>query len=282
MSIENLRPCVRAMYKIQNVRVRMGLQLVSMIKKEFPEVEEQIKNKQLDAKKVMRRLRKEFDLYRDPETELPDNGYIKDDLFLILAKMYFSFEDQEKEAMSIIERSIAPLPITKYICGIKGCDLSTAAVIVSEINIRKANFPSSLYLLAGLDCGPDGKARSRREKHLVERTYIDKDGKEKTKMSITYNPFLHDKLLGTIAPNLIRAKNTLYHGIYTSYKAFLERREEWSGSSKMHRHRAAIRYMMRVFVCNIHKTWREMEELPVYEPYEVEKLGLVNWKQKVA
>lgn len=35
----------------------------------------------------------------------------------------------------------------------------------------------------------------------------------------------------------------------------------------------AQRYMIKQFLRNLHTEWRHLEGLPIYEPYEVEKLG---------
>jgi hypothetical protein len=51
-----------------------------------------------------------------------------------------------------------------------------AGVILSEIDITKAEYPSSLHKYAGLDVAGDGQGRSRKKEHLEESDYIDKDG----------------------------------------------------------------------------------------------------------
>lgn len=273
----NLRPCVRSMYKIQNLRIKLGLQIIALTKNTYPQVEQEIKDKKLDSKKLMRMLIKEFKQYELGEGST--NKYIVDDLFFILIQEYYNLLESEKRMNKIINRYIQQYPVYEYITSIRGCDDTTAAILLSEIDIRKATYTSSLYLLSGLDCGPDGKARNRSESHLVDRTYVDIDGKEKTKKLITYNKFLHDKVLGVIAPNLVRAKSDGYYDTYTNYKHRLDMRPHWSEKTKIHKHRAALRYMMRVFMANLYKAWRKAENLEVFVPYEVAKLGLNHWKR---
>ena len=58
----------------------------------------------------------------------------------------------------------------------------------------------------GLDLSKpgEGAGRSRKPEHLVDVEYTDKDGKTKTKKSITFNPFLKTKLLGVLAASFIK------------------------------------------------------------------------------
>jgi hypothetical protein len=48
------------------------------------------------------------------------------------------------------------------------------------------------------------------------------------------------------------------------------------GSSKAHRHNAALRYMVKMFLADLWTTWRQLEGLPVTEPYAVTVLGRVH------
>jgi hypothetical protein len=45
------------------------------------------------------------------------------------------------------------------------------------------------------------------------------------------------------------------------------------GNSPAHRHQAAIRYMVKQFLKSMHVAWRQLEGLPLREPYPVEKQG---------
>jgi len=72
-----------------------------------------------------------------------------------------------------------------------------AGVLISEIDIHKSRYPSSLWRYAGLDVAEDGKGRSRHKEHLVPIEYVDKDGNPAVRQGITYNPFLKTKLMGS-------------------------------------------------------------------------------------
>lgn len=46
------------------------------------------------------------------------------------------------------------------------------------------------------------------------------------------------------------------------------------GRSAAHRHQAAVRYMVKMFLIEFHKQWRQLKGLPVRPPYREEYLGL--------
>jgi len=138
-------------------------------------------------------------------------------------------------------------------------------------------------------------ARSRKRQHLVRRKYIDKEGNEQERDSITYSPFLRSKLLGVIGTSFLRSESP-WRKSYDDYKHRIEsdpNRRRWSAalakeiteangnpSSELWRkgriHSAALRYMVKMFVLELYKQWRPLEGLPVYPPYHEAKLGLIH------
>ena len=132
-----------------------------------------------------------------------------------------------------------------------------SAVVISEIDIAKARYPSSLWAYAGLDVvATDWKGRSRHKEHLRQISYISKDGKPATRLGITFNPLLKTKLTGVLGPCFIKAGSDPYKTIYDGYKHRLESHPKWSASTKAHRHNAAIRYMIKRFLCDLYAAWR--------------------------
>ncbi len=167
-----------------------------------------------------------------------------------------------------------------------------AGVIISEIDISKAKYPSSLWAYAGLDVGSDGQGRSRRKEHLVDRTYINKAGNEATRVGITFNPFLKTKLMGVLASSFLRVKDSPYADIYRAYKHRLENhpkygiandaarvaevkeKDDHKYAPKGHRHNMALRYMVKRFLVDLYNNWRRLEGLPVAPEYSEGKLGM--------
>jgi hypothetical protein len=47
----------------------------------------------------------------------------------------------------------------------------------------------------------------------------------------------------------------------------------WKEAKKVHRHRAAIRFMIKAFMRDLYNKWRALEGLPVRAPYQEEYLG---------
>jgi hypothetical protein len=87
------------------------------------------------------------------------------------------------------------------------------------------------------------------------------------------------------------AVSSKYVQFYLDYKNRLENSERmtvqsrgskspkdvtWSESSKGHRDRAAKRYMIKMFLKDLYAAWRELDGLPVREPYQVEYLEHVH------
>lgn len=113
--------------------------------------------------------------------------------------------------------------------------------------------------------------RKMGDTEMVE--YVDAEGNRKLKRSITYNPFVKTKLMGVLTGCLIKAKDPVYSKIYYDYKARLDNSPRYEGYTQAHKNMMARRYMIKQFLRNLHTEWRHLEGLPIYEPYEVEKLG---------
>lgn len=113
--------------------------------------------------------------------------------------------------------------------------------------------------------------RKMGDTEMVE--YVDAEGNRKLKRSITYNPFVKTKLMGVLTGCLIKAKDPVYSKVYYDYKARLDNSPRYEGYTSAHKNMMAQRYMIKQFLRNLHTEWRHLEGLPIYEPYEVEKLG---------
>ena len=133
-----------------------------------------------------------------------------------------------------------------------------------------------------MDVAGDGRGRSRRAEHLIDREYTNKEGETAMRKSITFNPWIKSKLLGVMAGNLLRNKNEKYTKIYKDYKNRLENHPKYIDATKKHRHLMAIRYMVKQFLVDLHYNWRKIEGLPTSVPYAEAKLGLKHGGEKAA
>jgi hypothetical protein len=235
---------------------------------------------------------------------------------LVLFGTYMDTLKSEKNHFERLKSVLMDYTVyTDYLAQITGIGPAMAGVLLSELDIRdkpawnhdkmeilkdeagqvimKPLRPSSFVKYAGLDCGSDGKGRSKRPEHLVERKYKDHEGNIKTKKGITFNDFLKTKLIGVLGPCMLRSANEKYGKIYRDYKHRLEnhaiygtrndgRKElDQAGAEtkkyitcKARRHAMATRYMVSFFLRDLYTAWRKIEGLPVALPYAEAKLGL--------
>ncbi len=278
----NLRTIVGGAYGIQKLRIQTGNRIVANWKRKLGQ-EPSKKEETIDAdgKAILASLRAAFKKLTDGVVKLPKQKTFKGDKLisdyteLCLVRQYISLEAMEAQHFSDLKEALKEYRIyTEFLEGVKGVGPAMAGVIVSEIDIHRARYPSSLWAYAGLDVvstwrlqrwgiieglesageqfavnkenvpetmplvgedalrsvniSPDGfeltvtharedfkvaaiykledsGGRSRKKHHLVEREYIDKDGKPATRLSITFNPFLKTKLMGVLAASFLRA-----------------------------------------------------------------------------
>lgn len=113
--------------------------------------------------------------------------------------------------------------------------------------------------------------RSRSDTEMFE--YVDKNGDVQMKRGLTYNPVLKTKLVGVLGGCLLKAKDPVYSKIYYDYRARLDKSRIHKDYYTARKHAQATRYMIKQFLRNLWVTWRDLEGLPVDEPYEVAKLG---------
>lgn len=195
---------------------------------------------------------------------------------------YLDLERAETAQFTRLSDALEEMPIyTEFLSKVRGIGPAMAGVIVSEIDIKKAQYVSSIWRYAGLDVGPDGRGRSKRKEHLVKIKYTNAAGEEAERDGITYNPWLKTKLVGVLGTSFLRLKSP-YAEYYRNYKTRAENMKDSRYASKLHIHRAAIRYMVKRFLADLYVQWRTLEKLPVTQEYHEAKLGHKHGKKKVA
>lgn len=280
----NLKTIVRGAYDIQKLRIQMGNRIVGNFKAKLgQEPGEDEDGLDAEGKLILHELRCHFKKITDGVSLFPRHAsfagdeVISDYTELCLLAQYVDLETSEKQHFSRMEKILRDYPVyIHFLRDIKGVGPAMAAVIISEIDIAKAKYPSSLWAYSGLDVASNGAGRSRKKEHLVESDYIDKEGNPAKKMGISFNPFLKTKLIGVLGSSFLRAGDNPYSTIYRNYKTRLENSPAHSEKSKGHRHNMAIRYMVKLFLVDLHIAWREIEGLEVYKPYYEAKLGMVH------
>lgn len=185
---------------------------------------------------------------------------------------------QEKEILKQIKKYIDATNIwQEFLKDVKGIGVTMAAVLLSEFDIEKAETVSKMWAYAGLNV-VDGKAP-----------------KPVKGEKLKYNKWLRSKLLGVLGTSFLKC-NSPYRQFYDNYKNRLNSMRidcpvcsgkkskkkctncsgtgisPWGVSDK-HRHNAAIRYMVKMFLIDLYKKWRELEGLPVRNLYQEQYLG---------
>lgn len=290
---ELIRPIVRGAYDLQKLRIQMGNRLVANFKHKLGQLPSQSEEEALEGKEleVLQILRLSYKRITDgvvekrrkllPKEFEPD-GLISNYTELSLVDQYVELLLSEQRTFKLVKEGLEEFPIyTNYLKGVKGIGETLAGVIISEIDIHAAKYPSSIWKYAGLDVAGDGQGRSRKKEHLVKRAYTSKEGEELERDSITFNPFLKTKLLGVMAPSFIKSKNEKYAPMYYDYKHRLENHPNHVEKTKLHRHRMALRYIAKHFLIDLYNEWRPLEGLEVAPSYQEAKLGHIHG-QKVA
>ena len=278
---ENIKTMVRGFYDLQKLRMQMGNRVVGNFKaklgQEPGESEDELSP---DAKLILNNLRASYRRITDGVKRVSIKNFkgdavIGDYADFILAQSYFDIEASETRGFNSLEKLLDDFPIyTEFLKDIRGVGPAMAGIIISEIDITKAEYPSSIHKYAGLDV-VKGEGRSRKKHHLEESTYIDKEGKEQKKMGITFNPFLKTKLIGVLGTSFLRSASE-YREHYDNYKNRLENAPAHKEKTKGHRHNMAVRYMVKRFLIDLYVNWRTLEGLPVAKEYSEAKLGSVH------
>jgi hypothetical protein len=209
----------------------------------------------------------------------------------------------EKAALQDVADHLQTVPFFRDVLSDKkryrGIGPTMAGVILSEIDIHRCQTESALWRYAGLSTVParrckvcqgavkSGGRGSRGYRHV----FAIKKGKGACKLDVIaeaqtfessmaerptkgeklpYNKFLKTKLVGVLGDCLIKL-NSPWREYYDNYKHRLASKK-W-GTSDGHRHRSAIRYMIKMLLRDIWREWRRHEGLPTRVSYQEEYLG---------
>lgn len=275
----NIKILVRGAYDIQALRIQMGNRIAANFRSKLglkpSQPEAEVDN---EGKEILKELRASYNKITDGIAKITLTTFTGDAVistyteFALVAE-YFELLHTEEKHFERFGKVLKEIPIYKqFLKNVKGIGPAIAGVIISEIDITKARHPSSIWAYAGVDVAPDGKGRSRKKAHLVKVKYKNKKGEELEKDSITFNPFLKTKLLGVLGGSFLKCKSP-YADIYYNYQERLENHFIYKDTTKLHRYRMSIRYMIKMFLLDLYVAWRTLEGLPVSLPYAQAKLG---------
>ena len=261
---------------VGNLKAQLG-QKPNMTEKELAEW----------AKKILQQIRQEYRRMADAlasekretwSTILEGReGLIRDPYVLTLTRLYNSLLESEENSDADIEAFLPNFEIwNNWLRHVKGVGPIMGAVLISEVDPVIAENPSKLHKFAGLDVvnEVDGRGRSKRKEHLIEITYTNRKGQEATRLGITYNAFFKTKMY-VLAGSFLRIKEGHYRKIYLDAKNRYENHERYGvatekgntdahpfGTPVDHRHKMALRKMIKQFLDDFLFAYREQLGLP--------------------
>ena len=214
------------------------------------------------------------------------------------AAMFSEISDEARSQEKAVEKKmlsvLRKMPIyTDYLEGVKGVGTIAAAWICAEFDIYKASTVSKLWQYCGLNPGMvRGKKRKERKDggyDLIVTDTMVRGDKLAAGFVSPFNKNLRTALLGVMADGFIKCQNEYAMEYYYPMKTRLESSQnevqeirkagakaeavEWKDAKKAHRHRAAMRYMVKMFLKDLYNAWRPMHGLNVRPPYNEEYLG---------
>jgi len=195
--------------------------------------------------------------------------------------------DVEKAGTNRLAVALKTIPIwEQFLKGVKGIGPKMGALLIAETHIENCHTVSKLWAWWGV--------------HVVDGHAARRVAGEKA----NFSPFRKAKLVKVCAESMLKKKSPPYYERYVEYKHRKEtqlvspcmcckgagvakrmndetnKKEEvqcWNcggtggpapwGMTPEHRHRAALRYMVKLFLIDFWRTWRELEGLSVPATY---------------
>lgn len=158
------------------------------------------------------------------------------------------FTEHKEELVRKLHQELKKNPDYKWLKEWPGVGPVAAALLLSKVNIEKADSPSKLWKFCGLMPG----------QRLVKGQKRDYNAKLKTVV-------LH--YIGQMTLLRTEPWKTL---LATSKQFYAAKYPEWS---KGHVHNAARRRMVKIYLTNLWRAWRKAHGLSIREPFAIARLG---------
>jgi hypothetical protein len=188
-----IRTMVRSAYDMQNLRIQMGNRVTASFKAKLGMRQDGMSEKELEKqeKSLLDRLRASYNRITDAiveehgeeikEGKLPtERKFVGDALIthyseLLLLDNYINTLRNEEHHFKDMEKILKKIPVyNEFLTNVRGIGPAMAGIIISEIDITKAEYPSSLWKLAGLDVVWIGKYTDDKGKeHTIRGSEID-------------------------------------------------------------------------------------------------------------
>lgn len=326
-----LRAFVNGIYELQHERISAGNRIVATVKSRLG-IKPSQKEEEAEAEttKYLEQIRDCYSRIADGVTRVKPKQFVAEGLIgtyaeYVMTSTYLTLIKEEEYMIAQLKHFLADFPIyTEFLVDVKGCGDLMSTIIITELDIYVARYPSSFWKYAGLDVVVNaetgaGEGRSRKAHHLVDMEYKDREGKEATRKSITYNPWLKTKLIGVLGGGMLKAGirnakeiavddkgnviidsktkkpkkvvtldasgdkiqtvTSKYARVYLDYKNRLINHPRHMEKTDAHRHNMAVRYMVKIFLADLYVAWKGLEGLEIKPPYAEAKLGIVHRKE---
>lgn len=167
-----------------------------------------------------------------------------------------AFDDLESGVEADIERRLKDVewPIFDAVVGLKGIGTISAAKVLADIDIARANTISALWRYAGY-----GVREGQRERLVKgEKAHFNRRLKIACRL---------------IGESFLKSRSPYAEIYYSAKQHYAATHPDWTPA---HAHNAALGKMIKLFLSHLWLVWRELEGLPTREPYASEHLRHEN------
>lgn len=214
-----------------------------------------------------------------------DDAILPDEEIPQIKSVLNTSREMEDEIEASIKVEVQKFPIyTEFLSKVKGCGPSLSAILISSIDINKADTASKIVQYSGLNPGMKKGKKKDADGNIVETDELVRGDKPTKGYLLPYNAFLKTKLMGVLAGCMLKA-NSQYRVYYDNMRERLSNSDKpvngnpdkkWKDESKAHINMASQRYMIKMFLQDLYGVWRQLEGLPTRKPYQEEYLGHVS------
>lgn len=246
-------------------------------------------------KRMDNRIGRKADGNEQDREKLPAREFEPED-----AMQFSEIADEARKQEAAIEKKLLAackaMPAYPWLKSVKGVGTIAMGHILGWIDIYKATTVSKIWQYAGMNPGMViGKRRVENGDgtfSAVPSTVRIRGDKLTAGFVSPFNKQLRTALLGVMGDGFIKAQNPYCMAHYYPVKARLEQSDNtveevkkagakaapvaWKDAKKAHRHRAAIRKMVKAFLQDFYVAARTAHGLPVRQPYAEEYLGKVH------
>ena len=246
-------------------------------------------------KRMDNRIGRKADGDEQDRERLPAREFAPED-----AMQFSEIADEARKQEAAIEKKLLAackvMPAYPWLKSVKGVGTIAMGHILGWIDIYRATTVSKIWQYAGMNPGMVIAKKRVENKDgtfsCIPTTALIRGDKLAAGYVAPFNKQLRTALLGVMGDGFIKAQNAYCMAHYYPVKTRLEQSDNtveeikkagikptavaWKDAKKAHRHRAAIRKMVKAFLQDFYVAARTAHGLPVRPPYAEEYLGKVH------